>query len=84
MHQSSAKSSYFEPDNLLDAIDGGMLTGYYEGASGWSEDRGSDASPWSRKVRTPQGTVPGNAREGAIFRIGPQKTTAPGESLLAA
>ncbi len=33
----------------------------------------------SRKVRTPQSMAPGNAREGAIFRKGPQKITAYGE-----
>ncbi len=31
-----------------------------------------------RKVRTPQNTVPGNTRDGATCRIGPQKHTADG------
>ena len=37
----------------------------------------------SRKVRTPQGTVPDNIRRGAISWIGPQKQTASPHTLRA-
>ena len=30
----------------------------------------------SRKVRTPQSTMPGNPRDGVTYRNGPQKQTA--------
>ncbi len=62
-------------NTLWNVIDAPSEREYDDIVTGWPGDRGLRKRR-SRKVRTPQSTVPGNTRGGVTCRIGPQKQTA--------